>query len=76
MLYSGSMANEIDTSSKLPRCKLSTCNGNVFAIIARVSGTLEHAGLRLRAAEFRNKAMAVQSYDAVLQLCFEYVDVE
>ena len=76
MLYSGSMANETDTTNKLPPCELSNCDGNVYAIVGRVNSTLKRAGLEERAAEFRRKALDSGSYDAVLKLCFEYVDVE
>lgn len=59
-----------------PICRLTGTDGNVFAIIGKVSGTLKKAGLRSKADEFRTKAMSSDSYDAVLQLCFDYVEVE
>jgi hypothetical protein len=58
-----------------PECQLTETDGNVFAIIGRVSSTLKRAGLREQADEFRQKAMASKSYDEVLRLCFDYVDV-
>jgi len=58
-----------------PECQLTGEDGNVFAIIGRVAKTLTRAGQRDRAAEFRTKAMEQTSYDAVLRLCFDYVDV-
>jgi hypothetical protein len=59
-----------------PTCKLVGTNGNVFVIIANVCRALKAAGLPDRAKEFTAKAFKAGSYDAVLALCFDYVDVE
>ena len=59
-----------------PTCKLTETDGNVFAIIGAVSRALRRAGQTEKITEFRNRAMASESYDAVLQLCFDYVEVE
>ena len=49
-------------------------------MIARNGGqvreALRRAGQSERASEFVRRAFAAGSYDAVLRLCFEYVDVE
>jgi len=58
-----------------PECQLTDTDGNIFAIIGKVSKTLKRAGQPEKATEFYNKAMQSDSYDAVLQLCFQYVDV-
>jgi len=58
-----------------PECQLTGEDGNVFAIIARVSRALKQDGQRERATEFADKAMKQGSYDDVLRLCMEYVDV-
>lgn len=58
-----------------PRVKLTGTDGNVFAIIGKVSGALKDAGQGAKAKEFRDKAMAAQSYDEVLQMLFSYVEV-
>lgn len=60
----------------LPVCQLTNCDGNVYAIIGKVSATLKKAGQLDKAKEFSEKAMNAGSYDEVLQLCFKYVDVE
>jgi len=60
----------------LPTVKLTGTDGNVFAIIGTVSRTLKRAGLADKAAEFQQAAFKSGSYDAVLQLCFQYVNVE
>jgi len=57
-----------------PRCQLVGTDGNVFAIIGTVAKTLRRAGQHEREAEWRTKAMACESYDAVLGLVFEFVD--
>lgn len=62
--------------SKLPKCKLVGTDGNVFSIIAAVSVCLQRANLPEKATEFRTKAMASKSYDAVLRLCFDYVEMK
>ena len=59
-----------------PACKLIGEDGNVFAIIGNVSRTLRRAGMADKAKEFSAKAMNSGSYDEVLRLCMEYVDVE
>ncbi len=51
-------------------------DGNVFSIIGTVSKALRRAGLSDQAKEFSSKAFMAGSYDEVLQLCFEYVEVE
>lgn len=58
-----------------PCCKLVGIDGNVFAIIGNVSKCLRRAGLQSEAAEFFRRAMQQESYDNILQLCHEYVDV-
>ena len=58
-----------------PICKLVGTNGNVFAIIGKVSGALKKAGLSDKAKEFTDKAFKSESYDAVLRLCREYVEI-
>ena len=59
----------------MPTCKLTGTDGNVFAIIGTVTRALKRAGQTDRAREFGKKAFASASYDAVLALCFEYVEV-
>ena len=66
---------EEGTGSK-PRCRLSGEDGNVYAIIGRVKAALRGVGLNDQASEFQKKAMACGSYDEVLALCDDYVEVE
>ena len=58
-----------------PACRLVGTDGNVFAIIGTVRRALRRAGMDGRATEFVQKAFAAGSYDEVLGLCHEYVDV-
>jgi len=58
-----------------PPCRLVGEDGNVFNVIGRVRRALNDAGQGDRAREFVRRAMAAQSYDEVLGLCWEYVDV-
>jgi len=58
-----------------PQCQLTGIDGNVFNIIGTVSKTLKRAGLDDQAKEFTDRAWDSESYDDVLRLCFEYVDV-
>jgi len=60
---------------KKPPCRLTGTSGNAFAIIAVVSQALKKAGMEERATMWRTAAMASKSYDALLALAFDYVDV-
>ena len=55
-----------------PTCRLVGTDGNVFAIIANVSKCLD----KEQAHEFENKAIACDSYNEVLRVVLEYVEVE
>jgi hypothetical protein len=59
-----------------PTCQLSGTDANVFALIGRVRQALRGAGQADRALEFTDRAFRAGSYDEVLRLCFEYVEVE
>ena len=59
-------------STGKPKVKLVGEDGNAFSIIGRVSRALKPSG---KDAEFREKAFAAQSYDALLRLAMEYADV-
>jgi hypothetical protein len=59
-----------------PVVELSGQDGNVFSIMARVAKALRRAGLAPKADEFMAKARESKSYDEVLSLCHNYVEVE
>lgn len=59
-----------------PPCKLIETDGNVFSIVGRVRRALTAAGQEDRAREFVERAFRSGSYEAVLALCLEYVEVE
>jgi len=59
-----------------PHVKLIGKDGNVFAIIGKVSKALKQANLQDQAREFTEKAMTSKSYDEVLCLVMNYVEVE
>ncbi len=59
-----------------PTCKLVGEDGNVFSIIGRVRAALREAGQEDRGREFVERAFHAGSYDEVLRLCTEYVEVE
>ena len=58
-----------------PACKLIGTDGNVFSIIGRVRRSLVEAGQEDRAREFVERAYRAESYEEVLVLCLEYVEV-
>jgi hypothetical protein len=58
-----------------PPCKLIGTDGNVFSIIGRVRQALTAAGQEDRAREFVERAYRSRSYEDVLALCLEYVEV-
>lgn len=60
----------------LPVCCLIGTDGNVFAIIGKVQCTLREAGQPERAAAFVARAFQSRSYDEVLQLCLDFVEVQ
>lgn len=64
------------SETEKPTVQLTGEDGNVFSIIARVSKALKRAGQPEKAQEFRDKAMRSASYDDVLRLCMDYVEVE
>ena len=61
---------------KKPKCKLIGTDGNVFAIFGRVCRTLREYGLVEKAEEFKKSSFECSSYDEVLQLLHDYVEVE
>ena len=58
-----------------PKCKLVGTDGNAFSLIGKVSKALRSAGQSDKAKEFTSKAFSCASYDALLVLCLEYVEV-
>lgn len=58
-----------------PSCKLIGPDGNVYSIIGRVRRALVADGKEDRAREFVARAFQSWSYDAVLSLCLEYMEV-
>ena len=62
-------------SPSKPVCRLVGTDGNVFSIIGHVRRTLRTAGQADQAQEFTDRAFKAGSYDEVLQLCMEYVEV-
>jgi len=66
---------EPGTERPKPPCKLLGTDGNVFSIIGRVKRALNRAGQDDRAREFVKRAFAAGSYDEVLRLCLEFVEV-
>jgi hypothetical protein len=67
-------ARDNGEAARRPPCQLTGTDGNVFAVIANVRRALKDQPER--AAEFAARAFASRSYEVVLQLCFEYVEVE
>lgn len=64
-----------ESANPLPVCRLIGTDGNVFAIIGKVRRTLREAGQPARASAFAERAFQSRSYDEVLQLCLEFVEV-
>ena len=59
-----------------PPCRLVGGDGNAFAIIGRVGKALKRDGQQERAKEWYERAMACHSYDELLNLTWDYVEVE
>ena len=73
---SSSGSTDPPLSCRRPPCKLIGTDGNVYSIIGRVRRALVVDGQDSRAREFVERAFSSGSYDAVLALCLEYVDVK
>jgi len=58
-----------------PEVTLTGTDGNVFAIIGNVSRALKDAGKRAEAKNFTDRAFLCCSYDEVIQLAMEYVEI-
>ena len=58
-----------------PTVKIIDEDGNVFNIIGLVSKGLKRAGLKEQAQEFTAKAFKCDSYEVVLALVQDYVEV-
>ena len=71
------MSNDGVTGVKCPgvAVKLLGQDGNVFYVIGSVAQALERAHFRDEAEEFTSAAFACGSYDEVLQLVMQYVEV-
>jgi len=65
-----------ERDTEKPKCRLIGKDGNVFNIIGLVTQALERAGRKKEAEEFTDWAFIARSYDEVLILCSEYVDIE
>lgn len=63
------------SEDKKPVCRLVGTDGNVFSIIGSVSSALRRSGQVERAQEFVKRATSSKSYDEVLVLIHEYVEV-
>ena len=59
-----------------PACKLIGEDGNVFAIIGNACRALKRAGQPEKAKEFQERAFKAHSYDEVLVMLDQYVEVE
>ena len=65
-----------EPSAPLPVRHLIGTDGNVFAIIGQVRRSFREAGQPERASAFVERAFQPRSYDEVLQLCLDYVEVQ
>jgi len=63
------------SSRPKPPCRLVGEDGNVMNVIGLVRRALLQAGQQAAAKEFVQRAYTARSYDEVLRLCMEFVDV-
>ena len=61
--------------STKPKCKLTSTDGNIFALVGQASKTLKRVGLRDKATEMCNRVYASGSYHEALAIIQEYVEV-
>ena len=65
----------VSKTPKKPVCKLGK-DDSVSFIIGKVQRTLRKAGMEDKVTEFRERAVACQSYEEVLQVVREYIEIE
>lgn len=66
---------DLPESNDKPNVHLIGEDGNVFAIIGKVSKALKREVSSEKAKEYQEKAMNSGSYDEVLRLTMDYVNV-
>ena len=66
----------MDEDFEKPAVQLTGEDGNAFAIIGRVSKALRRAGYPDKAKEWMDKATSCESYNHLLNLVFDYAEVE
>lgn len=64
-----------EQEQKKPRCKLIGTDGNVFSLMSAVRHCLRKHNKEKEANEFLSRAMDAKSYDQVLQIIHDYVEV-
>lgn len=70
------MSNQVECRYPQIKVQLSGEDGNVFAIIGRVSGALRRAGIpEQERSEFTSKCFSAGSYYEVINICTEFVTV-
>jgi hypothetical protein len=57
-----------------PQMDARNLDGNIFAVVGRVSDTLKRNKMRKEADELTTKVWECKSYDEALSLCASYVD--
>ena len=72
----GSSTSHEEPAPAKPPCKLIGRDGNAFAVIGAARRALLAAGEPERSSEFVRRAMACKSYDHLLRLVMEYVEVD
>lgn len=65
----------MSTNQQKPICKLTGQDGNVYNLIGQAKVCLRHAGLKDQATEMSTRCLHADSYDAVLGIITEYLDV-
>ena len=58
-----------------PAVKLIGTDGNAYLIIGACCKALRRAGMRNKAEELMHTALAASSYDNLLQICMDYVEI-
>lgn len=59
-----------------PACNIVGIERNIYALIGKVSATLEEAGFQDWADDFVRSVVSVEDYDGVLGLSQDYVQFE
>ncbi len=65
----------VQGTAEKPVCKITGTDGNIFALLGRITSTLKKAGQASKVEEVTQKVFACNSYEQALGVFEDYVEV-